>query len=333
VTGAQLRVQLFGRFQSYIDLTLLTGLEAAKVQELFAYLLLYRERPHFRETLAGLLWLDTPVVQARKYLRQALWRLQAGLVGPAGAVLVVDNEWVQVHDGAALWLDVAVFEETFAAVHRVRGSELSEAQVLRAKDAAALYHGDLLEGCFQDWVLYDRERLQNHYLTLLEKLMDHCEATDRYEEGLDYGDAILCLDRAHERTHRRMMRLRYRSGDRTGALRQYQRCRTALAEELAVQPAGRTEQLHQQILTDALPPYFAPGAGRGSASAEPSNRLPDSSSFGPPARPLAGLPGELQASPPSTTVAAALRHSSLLEHLEHLQDALTRFRQYMQVDN
>jgi DNA-binding SARP family transcriptional activator len=48
------------------------------------------------------------------------------------------------------------------------------------------------------------------------------------------------------------MRLAYLAGDRTGALRQYERCFQALEEELSVRPGRRTEELHQQILDDAV---------------------------------------------------------------------------------
>jgi DNA-binding SARP family transcriptional activator len=115
-----------------------------------------------------------------------------------------------------------------------------------------LYGGDLLEGWYQDWCLYERERLQNIWLAILEKLMAYSESHDAYEEGMVYGRCVLRFDRAHERTHRRMMRMQYLAGDRTAALRQYERCRTALDEELGVEPAKRTEMLYQQIFNDSL---------------------------------------------------------------------------------
>src|SRR5689334_16748577 len=112
-----LRVFLFGKFQVKYDEQLLTGLEARKVQELFGYLLFYRDRPHAREHLAHLLWGDgsTSTPQAKKYLRQALWQLQAALGSPRPAVgqdlMLLEPEWVQFNPQADLWLDVAVFEE------------------------------------------------------------------------------------------------------------------------------------------------------------------------------------------------------------------------------
>ncbi len=117
-----------------------------------------------------------------------------------------------------------------------------------------LYHGDLLEDCFQDWCLYERERLQNIYLCVLDKLMDYCETHDEYEAGSVYGARALRWDGARERTYRRLMRLHCLAGDRTTAMRQYSRCVRALRRELDVPPSERTVALYQQIRTGQLSP-------------------------------------------------------------------------------
>src|SRR5256885_11705620 len=90
------------------------------------------------------------------------------------------------------------------------------------------------------------------YLTLLDKLLCYCATHQDYETGQAYGALLLRHDRAHERTHRQLMRLHYRAGDRTAALRQYERCRTALSEELDVKPDRRTVTLYEQIRADQL---------------------------------------------------------------------------------
>jgi hypothetical protein len=46
------------------------------------------------------------------------------------------------------------------------------------------------------------------------------------------------------------MRLYYLAGDRTAALRQYEQCMAALAEELDVKPAKRTVALYDKIRSD-----------------------------------------------------------------------------------
>jgi DNA-binding SARP family transcriptional activator len=118
--------------------------------------------------------------------------------------------------------------------------------------AIQLYDGDLLEGWYQDWCLAARERIQAKYLALLDKLMAASEHRGHYEAGILYGARILEIDRAREATHQRLMRLHYLSGDRTGALRQFARCRDALRDDLAVDPSRKTIALHEAIRHDRV---------------------------------------------------------------------------------
>ena len=248
---SDLSVQLFGKFTIQADGERLGSFDSSKVQELLAYLLIHRDRPHARENLAEMLWEASSTAQSKKYLRQAIWQLQQSLSALDHEPLVLaEPGWIQISPEANYQLDVAEFEAAFALVHGVPGQQLGDEIVARLVQAVGLYRGDLLEGWFSDWCLFERERLQNMWLAALDKLMSYCEAKGDYEAGLAFGTQVLRSDRARERTHRQLMRLFYLSGDRTGALRQYERCVLALHEELRVAPSRRTEMLHQQILED-----------------------------------------------------------------------------------
>jgi DNA-binding SARP family transcriptional activator len=232
------------------------SLTSRKAQELFCYLLLYRDHPHPRETLAGLLWGDTSTTQSKTYLRKALWQLQT-ILEPHDAcaqqhVLLLHHDWVQINPSADFWLDVAAFEQVCNGVQGVPGEQLDYGTASALREAVALYQGELLDGWYQDWCLYERERLQTAYLALLDKLMGYCEVHQEFDSGLVYGAQILRYDRAREHTHRRMMRLHTLAGDRTAALRQFKRCADALEEELGVKPTARTVQLYEQILHNQL---------------------------------------------------------------------------------
>ncbi len=296
-----LHIFLFGKFQMQCGQQVLTGLDARKVQELFCYLLLYRGRSHPRETLTSLLWGDSPTSKSKRSMRQTLWQLQATLdcqTEPINSqVLLVEPDWIQVNSEANFWFDVAVFEQAFDFVRHIRGRELDLQRVQALQNAVNLYRGDLLEGWYQDWCLYERERLQNMYLAMLDKLMGYCEAHSDYENGLIYGARILHQDRARERTHRRLMRLQYMAGDRTAALRQYERCVAALAEELGVKPAQRTVVLYEQMRTDQL---------YGSTSA----------------------PAEVSMAPQTTAVPLP----EILGRLKHLHAVLTNVQRQVQQD-
>jgi DNA-binding SARP family transcriptional activator len=273
-----LEISLFGKFDVRYGQQLLAGLDAPKVQQLFCYLLLYRDRPHPREVLADLLWNGNRSDHPNRCLRKTLWQLRTALdfqtESLGGSVLSIEPEWVQVNPKSVVWLDVATFEQAFKQVQGMPGKalDLQGAQTLRS--AVDLYRGGLQESWYQDWYLYERERYRHMYLVMLDKLMDCCEARRDYEDGLAFGSRILRCDRASERTHRRLMRLHYLAGDRTAALRQYEQCLRALDEELGVKPARATVRLYEQIRDDQFSGLAPRQVGAKPASEVVSSPLP-----------------------------------------------------------
>ena len=252
-----LNVSLFGRLDICIGDRSIATLEKVKVQELLCYLLLHRHRIHTRESLAALLWQDASPEQARCYLRKALWQLQSALLAEDSLanhqLLTVEKVWIGINPVNGLWLDVAVVEEAYESCEGIRGDRLNEEQVCHLKQAADVYKGDLLEGWYDDWCMYERERLQRMYLIILDKLVENCIACGEYEMGLSFGLRILEYDIAHERTHRHLMRLYYLAGDRTKSLRQFEKCETLLQKELGVTPSRRTMALYDEIQAEQMP--------------------------------------------------------------------------------
>ena len=231
---------------------------SAKALELLSYLLLNRNRAHPREGLSGVLWPDATSSLSRKYLRQTLWLLQST---PACADLLhLTPGWVSVDVAGTWWFDVAAFEQAYAASRDLDGYNLTEPQARAIEDAVALYRGDLLETLYQDWCIYERERLQLTYLVMLEKLMGYCARHGLYGQGVAHGQRILRCDPARESTHRELMRLHHRAGDRTTALRQFDRCAQALAREFDLAPAPETVALRERIRTDGNGVVEAPSS-------------------------------------------------------------------------
>lgn len=254
---AQIKVSLLGRFCIQLGETEVQELESRKAEELLCYLLLYSQHPHSREQLSEILWGEGFSNQSKNYLRKALWQLQSGLdhlVGPEDAPLVLaEPEWIRVNPHCDVWVDATFLETAFQTVKGTPGRNLTAQQAGCLETAVEIYKGDLLSGCYQDWCLFERERLQFLLLACLDKLMEYCEKQQDYEGGITYGERVLRYDRAQERTHSRLMRLYYLAGDRTGALRQFERCKSALREDLDVEPGEATKQLYELIRQDILP--------------------------------------------------------------------------------
>lgn len=253
------RIKLFGKFSAERGGQIIEGIQARKVQELFSYLLISKNHLQPREVICEVLWENQPPTKAKKYLRQALWRLQLALSEAAnsrGPEIVADNDWIQISPAARFWLDIAEFERIFNVFNDKdpRGLTLKDFRMIGS--AIDLYQGDLLEGWYQDWCLFERERFQIMHLMLLDKLVQYCEIHGHYAAGLAYATNILRHDHAYERTHCQMIRLYFMAGDRTQALHQYQRCVTALRNELDIEPSESTKQLYEEIRSDTFGSSF-----------------------------------------------------------------------------
>jgi DNA-binding SARP family transcriptional activator len=256
---SELHIRLFGKFEVRQGVQVQTAAWTHRAQELLGYLVLHRDKPHPREALIDTLWSDYSPAQSRKQLRQVLWEMQTALHprhSNSELLDVTEADWISLNPNCEAWLDVDEFEQAYRRAQHLPGEMLDVECASALQRAVELYRGDLLEGWYQDWCLYERERLQNLYLDMLDKLMAYCGVHQQYEAGLEYGAKILHYDRARERTHWQLMRLYYLANDRAGALRQFQRCVAALEQELGVKPSQRTLTLYEQIRVDQVPDLF-----------------------------------------------------------------------------
>ena len=254
---SHIHISLFGKVSIVQDGRPVSAL-SAKALELLCYLVLFRDRPHGREALSDELWPGARESLSKKYLRQTLWQLrttlkQAGKAdGGAESIVAAAFGWVGINREADWWLDVDEFERAYDPFRDVAGEELTDRQARTLDEASALYCGNLLESWYQDWCALERDRLQLVHLSVLEKLMGYCEANRLFAEGLAYGHRSLRHDSAREATHRRLMRLYFRAGERCNALRQYDRCVAALATQFGLGPSQETVALHEQLRAGRL---------------------------------------------------------------------------------
>lgn len=252
-----LHVSLFGAGQASLCGQPLVGFPSQQHFRLFCYLLLNRHTPQPRERLAALFWSDYPTATSRTYLRNTLWRLRHALQSvdaPPDHCLSVLEDSIGIGVECQLDLDVERFESAITLLREVADENLSVEQAGLLEAAAELYVGDLLEGIYDDWCLYDRERLRLMYVNTLSKLLAFHERTGTYERGLHYGKRILNRDPTRERVHRQVMRLYWMSGNPHEALAQYKLCEQILREELGVPPMAKTRLLHAQMLRNQFDP-------------------------------------------------------------------------------
>jgi DNA-binding SARP family transcriptional activator len=227
---AAVRLSLLGGFQLWVD-----GAEATLpfgAQRLLALLAL-RGRMG-RSRTAGILWPQATERRALACLRTAIWRVNH--VTPE--LLRVSS--VAVDLTAAVDVDVRRLE---AAADALADGSLADAAVLGAWRLAPRGDADLLTDWEDDWLVDDRQRLQQLDVHVLELFA--ARFTDLGRFGLAMEAALMALrsDPLRESAHRAVIRVHLAEGNPVDAKRALDFCRLVLAREAGVEPSGVTTRL------------------------------------------------------------------------------------------
>ncbi len=256
-----LQLKLFGSGEAQFQDRPLDGFPYQQPFLLFCYLLINKAKPHHRESLAAVFWGDYPTITARKYLRNNLYRLRS-LFESAGMdirqFLNITEETVAFIDSSQYWLDIEQFDRITSRYQSCKTGDLLPEQADELARAVDLYIGDLLESVYEDWCLYDRERLRLAYLDALSKLLFYNAFHHHYEQGLRYGEQILAIDPTREKVHRYMMAMHWLAGDRFAALAQYKRCVQILRDEIGSRPMPETQLLYEKMVHNQCEPSILP---------------------------------------------------------------------------
>ena len=243
-----LEIHLLGGFRMMCDGVLFARLNTPRMQSLLAYLLVHRHTPHSRQRLAFALWPDSTEPQARTNLRKLLHELRQ-ILPEFDRYLHAEGSSIQWRTQTPMELDVAQFQD--ALDQASRSGPAAQALLERA---VALYEGDLLPDCYDDWIAPEREQLSHRFSMALAELVRLCEGRREYRAAITHAQRLLRQDALNEGTYRTLMRLNALDGDHASVERVYQACHDSLARELGVLPDDATRELHEQIMRTRIVP-------------------------------------------------------------------------------
>ena len=241
-----LAVQMLGGFRLLYCGEPVVDWHIPRLQSLLTYLILHRGIPQSRAHLAATFWPESTETQARTNLRGLMLAMRRALP---------EAERCLCGDASALWwcqhapcaVDVEEFE---------RAAQASFMAALRR--AVELYRGDLLPGCYDEWILPERDRLRQLYLDALQRLAAELEACGDQQSAIGCARQLMAADPLREEAFRLLMRLYSFVGDRARAIRTYEECTAVLQRELGVVPDPATRAVYDGLL--AAPAPLADGA-------------------------------------------------------------------------
>ncbi|MCA9936597.1 MAG: AAA family ATPase [Anaerolineales bacterium] len=226
-----------------------------KATALLAYLAV-SGKAHNRRKLASLLWGDVNDNRAQNSLRNALFVIRRE-TAPA-ELLHTRRDLVSLahfddDETKGLWLDTAVFQTAIQ----------QKTSISALQETLDIWQGTFLEGLnvdgapeFEHWLAATRAQFQRLYQDGWMALSRALSTAGQLDEAIEAAQRLLTLDPLREVSHRQLMRLYLKRGNRSAALQQYEQCRALLAEELGIIPDTRTQALHTQALAETTPIYL-----------------------------------------------------------------------------
>jgi DNA-binding SARP family transcriptional activator len=202
---------------------------------LLTYLVVERGRGYARrDVLATLLWSDVDEAHARGSLRQSVRFLRKTL-GP-GAIESCGEESLEV-PVTAISCDAAAFEHACASRNLTAALEL--------------YRGSFLDGfmlpgnapVFEHWLQAKRDALRELAIRAASMLAQCQEAAGDSAVAIGYARRVVALAPHDESAEQRLIALLNRTGNRAGALEEYEAFERRLAEEYNVEPSSQTRAL------------------------------------------------------------------------------------------
>lgn len=262
-----LSIQLLGGFGVLVDQRPLNLAHIARLQLLLAYLAVHPDCPTPRSQAAFQLWPGSSEKQALTNLRKLLHHLRQDLPTRL-PLLEMDVRQLQLHCTDEIRVDVVEFASTVEQASHHRSAGQPQAELAALQRAASIYNGDLLPGCYEDWLIGERENLRQKYMAALGRLAGLLEQGRRYDDAIQVAAQLLRADPLSEETYRRLIRLHALNGDRVAALGVYHTCAETLSAQLGVEPDEATRQLYQRLFDKAgapespAPPLAHPLVGR-----------------------------------------------------------------------
>jgi DNA-binding SARP family transcriptional activator len=210
-----------------------------------------------RRYAAGSLWPVGNDERAAGNLRSALWRLKCAGID----ILETDKCGLTLRSGTLV--DVNILCEWAARIVDGSATQADLRAVNWRNDAM-----DLLPGWYDDWIIFERERIRQRLLHALEALSRRLVEAGRCAEAIEAAISAVGADPLRESANRALIEAHLAEGNLVEGRRAYERYRDTVRRELGVEPGRELADL-------VLPAFPAKPAGyRGGSASSAERRVP-----------------------------------------------------------
>ncbi|WP_298942587.1 BTAD domain-containing putative transcriptional regulator [uncultured Microbacterium sp.] len=180
-----------------------------------------------RRHAAGSLWPDGSDDRASGNLRSALWRLRGA------GIDVIESDKISVFLREHTTTDL---DELCEWADRLIAGSFDEDDLHVPNWTSTI--AELLPGWYDEWVIFERERIRQRMLHALEVLSCTLRRAGRYGEAIDAAVDAVAVEPLRESAHRVLAEAHVAEGNVIEARRTYMRYRDLARRELGVEPSA-----------------------------------------------------------------------------------------------
>jgi ATP/maltotriose-dependent transcriptional regulator MalT/DNA-binding SARP family transcriptional activator len=240
----RVRIHTLGRFEIQIQDEPLTfsGKEKKKPLEMLKVLIALGGVDVIEDVLADQLWPEADGDLAHKSLETTLSRLRKLLGGESSVLYRSHRITLNPSD---CWVDCLALEQMLAHLATLEPAQAT----LLGGHALALCQGRFLREdttipCFTGY----RERLRENLLYALLRMGRSDEAASDWTRAADHYRRAIGTDPLSEESYLRLMLCQQQMGNRSGAVRTYQRCEQNLRAGLGIEPSPEVRAFYRTLI-------------------------------------------------------------------------------------
>ena len=246
-------IEILGRFEMTLDDGATTEIPRRKMASLLAWLILHPGRFYTRDFLAELLWPEDPPDSSQDRFRHTLVEIRR-LLEPTpelrGVALTIDRNGVKLNQGA-ITSDAEEFQQ---ALDGALSSDNSVSRLASLIEAIRVYKGDLLPGFYEDWIVHERIRLSDEFITsLCQAALLLAQAGDTIQ-GIQLAKRAVGIDPLHEEAHRVLMRIYSWLNRPSDIESQYRTMVRELKSQMDTEPTEMSQRLLKELTANNLLP-------------------------------------------------------------------------------
>jgi ATP/maltotriose-dependent transcriptional regulator MalT/DNA-binding SARP family transcriptional activator len=222
-----------------------------RARDILCFIASRRHRRASKDTIIDTFWGESDFEAVEKNFHPTVSHIRKALNSnqplKQNFLLYRDGDY-QLSPNFSYYIDTEEFDRLVAEGETARRAREFDRCIASYEAAIAVYRGDFMQGCYDDWVEEQRSYYREQHLRMLEALAAVAQKTQDWTRSLHLAQEILRNDPFREDVHCMMMRAHAGQGNRHAVKEQYATLSKLLKKELGVEPAPETQKVYRELI-------------------------------------------------------------------------------------